>query len=101
MFTKQTVIAAIIGAAVVAAAWVLTTFFAPGVPTVRGDLKVSYMVVTSPSTSTGDTVEGISAIEFHPGYIVTKDVKGNGRAFFPNNTQEFKWATKLVPSGGK
>lgn len=90
MVTKANVIAAIIGASVVGLAWVLTSYFAPGVTIVRGDFRVRHTVVTSTGTSGGEG-GGITAIEFHPHYIVLKDRMNGGSVVFLERTHDFSW----------
>ena len=92
MLRKQTVIATIIGAGIVALAWVLVSLLGTGVPTVRGNLTVTYVIKTSPTGSSTSTVTGIAALEFHSGYVVMQDLKGDGQVFFPQSTQEFAWS---------
>jgi hypothetical protein len=56
-----------------------------------GDMRVSYMVQDTPSSASGSTIEGVSAIEFQPSYIVVRQQDGSGRVFFTERTRSLSW----------
>jgi hypothetical protein len=41
--------------------------------------------------SSGSTIEGVSAVEFHPAYIVVREQDGSGRVFFTERTNSLSW----------
>jgi hypothetical protein len=49
------------------------------------------MVQDSPSSASGSTIEGVSAVEFHPAYIVVREQDGSGRVFFTERTNSLSW----------
>jgi hypothetical protein len=58
----------------------------------EGRLVVQYRVQVDPSTTTGSTLNGVTAIEFHPGYITVIRGDGGGQTFFADRTKEFTWS---------
>jgi hypothetical protein len=58
----------------------------------EGRLIVQYRVQVDPSTTTGSTLNGVRAIEFHPGYISVIRADGGGQVFFADRTKEFTWS---------
>jgi hypothetical protein len=90
--------AGILGACVVAAALVVSLIPRGGGPapavvrSAEGGLEVDYMVQTSPTTAEGSKLTSVTAIEFHPGYVVVRTREGRGTVFFPERTQRLSWS---------
>jgi hypothetical protein len=69
----------------------------PG-PTARlhspdGGLVVDFQVHTSPSSTEGSKIEGITDIEFYGSYILVKTKQGGGMIFFNERTRSLSWYT--------
>ncbi len=56
-----------------------------------GNLKVDYVIQTTPNTASGSTIDGVTDIEFYPGYVVVKRKDGSGSVFFNERTQSLYW----------
>jgi hypothetical protein len=97
---QQMIIAALLGAAIAGLIWLATTFLSPApvvrgaavIQAERGDFTVGYTIQETPTTTSGATMEKVSAIEFHPNYIVVKKRDGSGRVFFPGRTLDLSWS---------
>ncbi len=94
----RTIVAALLGALAVGALWLATAFPVSrplGPPSVihsdLGDLKVDFMIQTSPGSASGSTLEGVSDLEFHPTYVVVKGRDGSGRIFVVDKIQSLSW----------
>ena len=57
-----------------------------------GSLAVDYTVETSPTTSEGGRMEGVTDIEFHEGYVVVKNRGSHGTVFFNGRTRSLSWS---------
>jgi hypothetical protein len=98
---QQMIVAALLGAAIAGLIWVATTWFSP-LPVVRGaavihperggEFKVHYTVQDTPNSSSGGTLENITAIELHPHYVVVRQRDGSGRVFFRDRTRDLSWS---------
>jgi hypothetical protein len=106
--SSQTIIAALLGAAVVALIWLATAWSASNssshseksvihseksvIRSEKGELKVQYMVQDTPTSASGSTMENVSVIEFHPNFVVVRRKDGSGRVFFSERTRELSWS---------
>ena len=64
----------------------------------EGRLVVTFSVTTSRTQGSeawqsGD-IEGVTAIEFHPGFVVVQTREGAGTVFFPDKTKGLNWKLK-------
>ena len=57
-----------------------------------GRLVVTYKVQDDPSTTQGMTLNGVTMIEFHSGYITVAQGGGGGEVFFADRTLDFRWS---------
>jgi hypothetical protein len=57
-----------------------------------GGMVVQFTVQTSPTSSSGGSLEQIERLDFHPGYVVARSTNGSGRVFFNNTTQSLSWS---------
>jgi len=66
----------------------------------EGLLTVSFSVITAKSqdseTWVNNDVEGVTAIEFHPAFIVVQTKAGAGIVLFPDKTKGLSWKLKAV-----
>jgi len=66
----------------------------------EGLLTVSFSVTTSKSQDTeswvNNEVEGVTAIEFYPAFIVVQTKAGAGIVLFPDKTKGLSWKLKTV-----
>jgi hypothetical protein len=56
-----------------------------------GDLVVDYNLQSSPTSSAGTKIEGVSDIEFYDRYVVVKTKEGGGMLFFHMQTSKLHW----------
>jgi hypothetical protein len=56
-----------------------------------GDLVVDYNLQSSPTSSAGSKMDGVSDIEFYDRYVVVKTKEGGGMIFFHAQTQKLRW----------
>lgn len=93
------VLAGLLGAALVGAAWMASAWQRgpQGIYAPKGNLQVHYMIMDTPTSSSGSTMERVSAIEPHPGYILVRTLDGAGQFFFTETTRRLSW-NKVEPS---
>ena len=93
--------AGILGACIIVAALVvgllprLTTGSPAQVSSIHsadGSLAVDYTVQTSPTSTAGGTIQGVTDIELYPTYFVVKTRDGSCRVFFAERTQKLDWS---------
>ena len=58
---------------------------------VSGPLTVRYTVSTSPGTSSGGTIEGVTRVEFHDGVVAVFLENGSGRIYPASRIHHFSW----------
>lgn len=107
---KNGIFGALIGAAVVGVAWVLSVAFqssialgstipaakeSAGVRSPEGGLVAEYTVITSQTATSRETQSGklrdVTAIDFYTGYVVVRTKDGAGTVFFADRTVALFW----------
>ncbi len=99
MSKQSAILGFVIGAVVVGAAWAAAAGIASppigsemeGVYSAAGKIQLDHMVRTSDTNAEGGTMRNVTAIEFHPNYVVVKRRDGGGEVFFAERTIEFRW----------
>lgn len=92
--SKQNILFALAGAALVGVIWVAMHFFGTSEPQViRGSFEVSYFTWNNKSGTEGggSDLKGVSAIRLCPGYVVVEQQNGEARVFFSEYTQKLGW----------
>jgi len=93
---RKNLLAALLGAGIVALAWLLIGNTSPSVPRQvlsdsGGNIRVSYTVVSPGGGIESGQIRDVRAIEFHPGCIVVRRKDGDATVFFPQSTRSLTW----------
>lgn len=105
----------LVGAFIVAVAWVAISGLgsaalsrgtaAVGARSPEGLLVVTFSVITAKSQNSESSQDGeignVTAVEFHPAFIVVQTKDGGGTVFLPDKIKAFNWRLKKVEPDGQ